>query len=131
MVWDQVSHISTMAGSFHLEIGKYVFHRNTNLHAMNQPNLRGWMTWSVSFHVEWPFLDFTQKWTVYFQNQIGNIWLIPADTSCEKWTTYLFWCIFKVHLQNQPNSKQCVKGSCIVRYWSTVDAVFYVLSSRF
>ena len=32
-----------------------------------------------------------------------------------------FLCIFKVYLQNQ--SKQCVKGSYIIRYWSTVDGM--------
>ena len=33
-----------------------------------------------------------------------------------------FLCIFKVYLQNQ--SKQCVKGSYIIRYWSTVDGMW-------
>ena len=37
---------------------------------------------------------------------------------------YLFLCIFKVHLQNQSNSKQYVKGSYMVRYWSTVDGMW-------
>ena len=33
-----------------------------------------------------------------------------------------FLCIFKVYLQNQ--LKQCVKGSYIIRYWSTVDGMW-------
>ena len=33
-----------------------------------------------------------------------------------------FLCIFKLYLQNQ--SKQCVKGSYIIRYWSTVDGMW-------
>ena len=33
-----------------------------------------------------------------------------------------FLCIFKLYIQNQ--SKQCVKGSYIIRYWSTVDGMW-------
>ena len=36
---------------------------------------------------------------------------------------YFFWCNFKVHLENQSNSKQCVKGRCIIKYWNTVDGM--------
>ena len=44
-----------------------------------------------------------------FQNQILNIWPIFANNSCTKSTTYRIWCIFKVHLQNQSNSLQCLQ----------------------
>ena len=41
----------------------------------------------------------------------------------ELWSAiYLFLCFFKVYFQNQ--SKQCVKGSYIIRYWSTVDGMW-------
>ena len=55
---------------------------------------------------------------------ILNIWSISACASCDKSTTLFFLCIFRVHLQNQSYSKQYVKGSYMVRYWSTVDGMW-------
>ena len=54
---------------------------------------------------------FSLKINFVFKNQILNIWPISAYSSCDNSATYLFLYIFKVHLQSQPNSKQCVEGS--------------------
>ena len=38
-----------------------------------------------------------------------------------------FWYILEVHTQNQWNLKQWVKGSCIVRYWSTAYGIWCLI----
>ena len=47
-------HISRTAGDIELKFGTHVFLININLHTKNQQILRGWVTWPISFDMEWP-----------------------------------------------------------------------------
>ena len=65
-------HIWRTAEDIELKFGTHVFLINISLHTKNKQILRGWVTWPISFDMEWPLSESLSYDWVTFSGELRH-----------------------------------------------------------